>query len=286
MRQKSIGEVLRDARESRGWTVDEIQRMTKIQARLVQALEYNDFDVIPDRDYVRSFLQRYAEVLDLDADVLLDAYDSNRLVVYYEAGEEPDSQVGMRRNVSKKKTGTSYLPLVYLLLAAIGILIFVAYIVSQRIQNQAVTPPSTSYQVISESQTTETSQTSSKEETTEASKEPSSTEENTEPTTAKITTSGGGSALAVTVASTKKPVEVQLSVSTATSWVSLTDTDIANGATLSPENQTLTVTIPEGVTNTTLTLGVVEGVNIQIAGQKVDTSALTDQTGYITFTIE
>ena len=43
MRQKSIGEVLREARESRGWTFADIQRMTKIQARLVQALEYNDF---------------------------------------------------------------------------------------------------------------------------------------------------------------------------------------------------------------------------------------------------
>ncbi|MGZ7230683.1 helix-turn-helix domain-containing protein, partial [Streptococcus pyogenes] len=88
MRQKSIGEVLRDARESRGWTFADIQRMTKIQARLVQALEYNDFEMIPDREYTRTFLQRYAEVLDLDAAVILDAFDSNSLIAYYDAGEE------------------------------------------------------------------------------------------------------------------------------------------------------------------------------------------------------
>lgn len=280
MRQKSIGEVLREARESRGWTFADIQRMTKIQARLVQALEYNDFEAIPDPDYTRSFLQRYAEVLDLDASVILHAYDSKSLVVYYEAGEESDASIDLRRNVKPKKARKSYLPLIYLLLAAIFILIFVAYIVSQRIQNQAITPPSTSYSVVSS-----TSDSSSMAQTTETA--PSSTSSSSsEPSTAELTTSGGGSNLEVMVTGASKPVEVELSVTTATSWVSLSDTDLAGGATLSPENTTVTVTIPETVTNTTLTLGVVEGVTVRVAGQEVDLSALTEQSGYISFTIE
>jgi len=280
MRQKSIGEVLREARESRGWTFADIQRMTKIQARLVQALEYNDFEAIPDPDYTRSFLQRYAEVLDLDASVILHAYDSKSLVVYYEAGEEADANMDLRRNVKPKKARKSYLPLIYLLLAAIFILIFVAYIVSQRIQNQAITPPSTSYSVVSS-----TSDSSSMAQTTETA--PSSTSSSSSaPSTAELTTSGGGSNLEVTVLGASKPVEVELSVTTATSWVSLSDTDLAGGATLSPENTTVTVTVPETVTNTTLTLGVVEGVTVRVAGQELDLSALTDQSGYISLTIE
>ena len=280
MRQKSIGEVLREARESRGWTFADIQRMTKIQARLVQALEYNDFEAIPDPDYTRSFLQRYAEVLDLDASVILHAYDSKSLVVYYEAGEESDANIDLRRNVKSKKARKSYLPLIYLLLAAIFILIFVAYIVSQRIQNQAITPPSTSYSVVSS-----TSDSSSMAQTTETA--PSSTSSSSsEPSTAELTTSGGGSNLEVMVTGASKPVEVELSVTTATSWVSLSDTDLAGGATLSPENTTVTVTVPETVTNTTLTLGVVEGVTVRVAGQDLDLSALTDQSGYISLTIE
>ena len=90
----------------------------------------------------------------------------------------------------------------------------------------------------------------------------------------------------MTVTGASKPVEVELSVTTATSWVSLSDTDLAGGATLSPENTTVTVTIPETVTNTTLTLGVVEGVTVRVDGQEVDLSALTEQSGYISFTIE
>ncbi len=280
MRQKSIGEVLREARESRGWTFADIQRMTKIQARLVQALEYNDFEAIPDPDYTRSFLQRYAEVLDLDASVILHAYDSKSLVVYYETGEEADANMDLRRNVKPKKARKSYLPLIYLLLAAIFILIFVAYIVSQRIQNQAITPPSTSYSVV-----TSTSDSSSMAQTTETA--PSSTSSSSSaPSTAELRTSGGGSNLEVTVTGASKPVEVELSVTTATSWVSLSDTDLAGGATLSPENTTVTATIPETVTNTTLTLGVVEGVTVRVAGQELDLSALTDQSGYISLTIE
>ena len=271
---------MREARESRGWTFADIQRMTKIQARLVQALEYNDFEAIPDPDYTRSFLQRYAEVLDLDASVILHAYDSKSLVVYYEAGEEPDASIDLRRNVKPKKARKSYLPLIYLLLAAIFILIFVAYIVSQRIQNQAITPPSTSYSVVSS-----TSDSSSMAQTTETA--PSSTSSSSsEPSTAELTTSGGGSNLEVMVTGASKPVEVELSVTTATSWVSLSDTDLAGGATLSPENTTVTVTVPETVTNTTLTLGVVEGVTVRVAGQELDLSALTDQSGYISLTIE
>lgn len=283
MRQKSIGEVLKDARESRGWSFADVQRMTKIQARLVQALEYNDFEAIPDSDYTKSFLQRYAEILELDAEVLLDAYDSNSLVVYYEAREVPTSDIDLRRKV-KKKPVKSYLPLIYLLLAAISILIFVTYIVSQRIQNQVITPPSTSssYSVVSKSSIDETTPPSSSEQTTETTN--SSTSE--EQSGIRLTTTGGGASLAATLVGATKPVEVQVSVTTTTSWISLSDTDLANGVTLSPDNTSVTTTIPDGVTTANLTLGVVEGVAVRIAGQELDTSALTEQSGIITLTIE
>ncbi len=283
MRQKSIGEVLKDARESRGWSFADVQRMTKIQARLVQALEYNDFEAIPDSDYTKSFLQRYAEILELDAEVLLDAYDSNSLVVYYEAREVPTSDIDLRRKV-KKKPVKSYLPLIYLLLAAISILIFVTYIVSQRIQNQVITPPSTSssYSVVSKSSIDQTSSPTSTVQTTETTN--SSTSE--EQSGVRLTISGGGASLAATLVGATKPVEVQVSVTTTTSWVSLSDTDMANGVTLSPDNTSVTTTIPDGVTTANLTLGVVEGVAVRIAGQELDTSALTEQSGIITLTIE
>ncbi len=278
MRQKSIGEVLRDARENRGWNLSEVQRMIGVQTKYLQALEYNDFEAIPDKTYTRSFLQRYAEVLELDAAVLLDAYDTNRLVVYYEVGEEPDFELDSRRTGKGKKQKKNYLPLIYLLLAAILILVFVTYIVAERIQNQAIPTPSSSYSVVKSS--TESSTTP--ETTVSSTTTPSSVEE---PATALAVT-GGGENLAVTVSGAAAPIEIVFSVTDVTSWISLTDTDIAGGATLSPENNKVTVTIPEGVTSSTLTLGVVKGVAVTVAGKELDTSPLTSQTGYITFTFE
>ena len=278
MRQKSIGEVLRDARENRGWNLSEVQRMIGVQTKYLQALEYNDFEAIPDKTYTRSFLQRYAEVLELDAAVLLDAYDTNRLVVYYEVGEEPDFELDSRRTGKGKKQKKNYLPLIYLLLAAILILVFVTYIVAERIQNQAIPTLSSSYSVVKSS--TESSTTP--ETTVSSTTAPSSVEE---PATALAVT-GGGENLAVTVSGAADPIEIVLSVTDVTSWISLTDTDIAGGATLSPENNKVTVTIPEGVTSSTLTLGVVKGVAVTVAGKELDTSPLTSQTGYITFTFE
>ncbi|HFI0149374.1 TPA: helix-turn-helix domain-containing protein [Streptococcus suis] len=278
MRQKSsIGEVLRAAREYRGWNFTELQRATSIQAKYLQALEYNDFDFIPSKEYARDFLKRYAEILELDVDVILHAYDTNSLVVYYGVGEELQSEF-TRSYKAKKKKG-SYLPLTYLLLAATFILVFVTYIVYSRVQNQVQTSSSsTSYSVVTSS-STQTDTSSSSEASTSTS---SSSSENS----IVLTTSGGGDDLGVTVSGTTGPVEVTLSVTSVTSWVSLTDSDIVNGFTLSPTSTSVTATIPDGVTSATLTLGVVDGVSVTIAGKTLDTSALTNQHGTIYLTIQ
>ncbi|MGT2800268.1 cytoskeleton protein RodZ [Streptococcus marmotae] len=283
MRQKSIGEVLRAARESRGWNFADLQRMTKIHAKYLQALEYNDFEFIPDPAYIRSFLQRYAEVLELDAAVLIDAYDKNSLVMYYEAGEEEELQSELRRSYKVKKKKTSYLPLIYLLLASIFILFFVTYIVYSRVQNQArITGTSTSYSVVSQSSSTATEEMETSV-STSSSTAPSSS---SQVSGVSLVTSGGGSDLAVTVKGSKEPVTVTLAVSSVTSWVSLTDSEIAGGFTLSTANPTVSATLPAGTSTATLVLGVVRGVDITIAGQKLDTSALTNQSGNVLLTIE
>lgn len=285
MRQKSIGEVLRAARESRGWTFTEVQRMTKVQAKYLQALEYNDFNFIPDQDYTRSFLQRYAEILELDADVLLDAYDNNSLIAYYEAGEEEDFE--MRRSNKVKKTKASYLPLIYLLLAATFIFIFVVYVVYGRVQNQArMTNQTSSYSVVSQSTSTVSSTTSSSSTETSTSSSTTSAGSTTEDKSVTLTATGSDANLAVTVKGATAPIEIKLTATDTTSWISLTDSSIASGVVLSSDNPSVTTSIPEGITTATLTLGVVKGVQVTVAGKALDLSALTAQTGYITFTIE
>lgn len=278
MRQKSIGEVLRAARESRGWTFVDLQRMTKIHARYLQALEYNDFDSISEDEDVDYVLTVYADALELDADVLLEAYDSNSLIKYREEGEEEILAAELKRSYRvKKKDHKSFLPLIYLLLASAFIIIFVTYIAYSRMQNQVLPTSETSYSVVGQTATSTSSETSTPEQSTTSSSSISAK---------NISISGTGDYIVATVTETVYPVEVTLSVKDATSWISLSGTELAEGVVLSPENPTVTTSLPEGTSESYLVLGVVKGVDITIAGQQLDTKALTSDTGSIGLVFE
>ncbi|MGU7932489.1 cytoskeleton protein RodZ [Streptococcus suis] len=284
MRQKSIGEVLRTAREGRGWTFVDLQRITKIQAKYLQALEYNDFDFIANSDDVQSILKAYAEALELDADVLLDAYETNSLVKYYEDGEEELRSSELKRSYKvRKRKKNSYLPLIYLLLATGLIIIFVTYIVHSRLQNRAsITPTTTSYSIVEQS----VSEASSGTETSSTEQAQSNSTSSSSSATENVTVSGSGSNIVATLKTVTYPVEVTVTAKNTTSWISLSDTLLEGGVTLTPDNPTVTTTIEEGVTSTTLVLGVVKGVEVSVGGQKLDISALTADTGSITINFE
>ncbi|HEM5971985.1 TPA: helix-turn-helix domain-containing protein [Streptococcus suis] len=284
MRQKSIGEVLRTAREGRGWTFVDLQRITKIQAKYLQALEYNDFDFIANSDDVHSILRAYAEALELDADVLLDAYETNSLVKYYEDGEEELRSSELKRSYKvRKRKKNSYLPLIYLLLATGLIIIFVTYIVHSRLQNRAsITPTTTSYSIVEQS----VSEASSGTETSSTEQAQSNSTSSSSSATENVTISGSGSNIVAILKTVTYPVEVTVTAKNTTSWISLSDTLLEGGVTLTPDNPTVTTTIEEGVTSTTLVLGVVKGVEVSVGGQKLDLSALTADTGAVTLNFE
>ncbi|MDG4507707.1 cytoskeleton protein RodZ [Streptococcus suis] len=284
MRQKSIGEVLRTAREGRGWTFVDLQRITKIQAKYLQALEYNDFDFIANSDDVQSILKAYAEALELDADVLLDAYETNSLVKYYEDGEEELRSSELKRSYKvRKRKKNSYLPLIYLLLATGLIIIFVTYIVHSRLQNRAsITPTTTSYSIVEQS----VSEASSGTETSSTEQAQSNSTSSSSSATENVTISGSGSNIVATLKTVNYPVEVTVTAKNTTSWISLSDTLLEGGVTLTPDNPTVTTTIEEGVTSTTLVLGVVKGVEVTVGGKKLALSALTADTGSITINFE
>ncbi|AEB82407.1 helix-turn-helix domain-containing protein [Streptococcus suis] len=284
MRQKSIGEVLRTAREGRSWTFVDLQRITKIQAKYLQALEYNDFDFIANSDDVQSILKAYAEALELDADVLLDAYETNSLVKYYEDGEEELRSSELKRSYKvRKRKKNSYLPLIYLLLATGLIIIFVTYIVHSRLQNRAsITPTTTSYSIVEQS----VSEASSGTETSSTEQAQSNSTSSSSSVTENVTISGSGSNIVATLKTVTYPVEVTVTAKNTTSWISLSDTLLEGGVTLTPDNPTVTTTVEEGVTSTTLILGVVKGVEVTVGGQKLNLSALTADTGSITINFE
>ena len=272
MRKKTIGEVLRLARISQGLSLEELQRKTDIQLDLLEALETDNFDKLPNLFYTRSFLRKYAWAVELDENIILDAYDSGSMITYEEVDVDEIELSGRRRSNRKKQ---SFLPLFYFLLFSLSIIAFVSYYVWNYIQTQPINTSEASYSVV----TTTTSDS-----TTEVKSNSQSTTETSAAKTSAVTISGEGDAISVVYKTSKETAELQLSVKDTQSWVSVSDTDLAGGVTLAPGNQTATTTISKK-TPVTITLGIVKGVKIKIDNQEIDTSKLTGQTGWISLTI-
>ena len=272
MRKKTIGEVLRLARINQGLSLEELQRKTDIQLDMLEALESDDFDKLPSPFYARSFLRKYAWAVELDENIVLDAYDSGSMITYEEVDVDEIELTGRRRSNRKKR---SLLPLFYFVLFSLSILIFVTCYVWNYIQTQSTETASANYNIVTTTTNAPSSETTSSNQTTNPS---SSTEAST------VTVTGQGDVISVEYKTPKETAELQLSVTDATSWVSVSDTDLAGGATLDPNNKTVKTTISKG-SPVTITLGVVKGVKIKIDNQEIDTSKLTGQTGWITMNL-
>ena len=70
----AIGERLREARMRQRVDVSEVERVTKIRAKYLRALENEEFDLLPGPTFVKSFLRTYSEYLGLDARALIEEY--------------------------------------------------------------------------------------------------------------------------------------------------------------------------------------------------------------------
>ncbi len=69
----STGSRLRQARELRRLTLQQVSETTKVRAHYLQALESDDYSAIPSAAQARGFLRIYAEFLELDPSSLLPA---------------------------------------------------------------------------------------------------------------------------------------------------------------------------------------------------------------------
>lgn len=69
-----LGELLRKTREEKGFSLNDIQEATKIQRRYLEAIEKGNLDALPGQFYARAFIRRYAEILGLNPEELLNQY--------------------------------------------------------------------------------------------------------------------------------------------------------------------------------------------------------------------
>ncbi len=71
----SPGQLLRAAREAKGWKVEHVASQLKLSRRQIEALEADAFTDLPGLTFVRGFVRNYARLLEVDADPILALLD-------------------------------------------------------------------------------------------------------------------------------------------------------------------------------------------------------------------
>ena len=137
MVMSELGTRLREARVNKGYTLNTLQQMTKIQKKYLQALEEGRYDEIPGNFYIRAFVKQYADMVGLDGDQLLKDYESELDVTSKPVSSSLDDQdqdrlpsrVRARHSLndrSQLEMILSYIPLFILTFIIILIIIILA----------------------------------------------------------------------------------------------------------------------------------------------------------------
>lgn len=72
----TIGETLRDKREQRGLSIDDVAHETHIHPNMLMGLEENDFSMFASVMYAKSFLRNYADFLEVDTSRMIEALEA------------------------------------------------------------------------------------------------------------------------------------------------------------------------------------------------------------------
>ncbi len=235
-----IGNTLREARIRRGLTLADVENVTKIRSKYVEALEENDFEVLPGPTVVKGFLRSYALFLRLPADPLIEEYralyESSRDdigALRTELSQQRRTQTSAERKKKRqRRTQRGYIAVAIL---AVIVIVVIAWLGAGRGKGAAVLgadnlPSTTAAVSTSSTVATEGGETSTSEDVESSTSEDSSTSTTGKTTTTTVsettTTAGNG-----TASTSGQNVTMVLTVTEGSCWLVVRD-DSENGADL------------------------------------------------------
>ncbi|PEE69970.1 helix-turn-helix domain-containing protein [Bacillus thuringiensis] len=126
-----LGQKLKEAREAKGLTIDQLHEITKIQKRHLVAIEEGNYDVLPGAFYARAFIKQYADAVGLHGEELLVEHQST--IPQSEKREVPQVSTGQKTQETMQKSSSwpvaDHMPkiLVALLVIAVGVVIWFVF---------------------------------------------------------------------------------------------------------------------------------------------------------------
>lgn len=122
-----LGDRLKQARTAKGFTLDDLQSITKIQKRYLAGIENEDYSMMPGSFYVRAFIKQYAEAVDLDSDEMLSMYKNTSPEVSSEeeAGQRASSTLTRKRGLRNNDQLNEMMPKIIVALFIIVIVVVI-----------------------------------------------------------------------------------------------------------------------------------------------------------------
>jgi cytoskeleton protein RodZ len=118
----NFGASFKKARDAKGVSIAKIAEETRISSRFLEAIENEDFHLLPGGIFNRGFIRTYAERVGLDPDAALSEYE--QLIKTH----EPEQQVAFLEEPVSSKGQKNFYPVV---IGALALAIVIFYIVTR-----------------------------------------------------------------------------------------------------------------------------------------------------------
>lgn len=123
-----LGSLLKKAREKKGLSIEDIQEETKIRKKYIEAIEENNFEILPGTVYLKVFVKGYAREVGLDYQELLSNYEALNIEEKRESKLNKDyldgakiSHAGKNNKSKNKPLKIIFIILLTLFLAAVAV---------------------------------------------------------------------------------------------------------------------------------------------------------------------
>lgn len=123
-----LGNRLKNAREEKNLTIEDLQTMTKIQKRYLTGIEEGNYSSIPGKFYVRAFIKQYAEAVGLDPEMIFEEYKNEVPETHQDTLPEQLSRVQTRKELPDSASKVmDILPkvIIILIIVAVAVIIWV-----------------------------------------------------------------------------------------------------------------------------------------------------------------
>ncbi|MED1741889.1 DUF4115 domain-containing protein [Bacillus swezeyi] len=128
-----LGNRLKEAREEKGMSLDDLQAATKIQKRYLTALEEGNYDIIPGKFYVRAFIKQYAEAVGLNSELLFEEFKKDIPNSYNDEVSDKLSSIKPQRELPKSASKALELLPTLLVVAGVIVVVAIIYVIIQAV---------------------------------------------------------------------------------------------------------------------------------------------------------